>query len=280
MTPAENPGPAETVAETHGGHAPAHAADRPATLHVAGLPVIRSDVAHAVDLVWADARARRARVYALVNAYSATLRRSEPAYAATIEDERCIPLADGAALTLGARMVGIGRIERAPGPDVFSEACVRAASDMTPFYLLGGGEGVAEALRDELVRRNPGLRIVGTSTPPYGVWPRQASEDLCRAVRESGAQVLWLGVSAPKQETWALEWIDELGMPVVCVGAAFDFLAGFKPRAPQWMRRAGLEWLFRLLSEPRRLWKRYLLGNTVFLLDLVRFRSNAPTSRD
>ena len=85
-----------------------------------------------------------------------------------------------------------------------------------------------------------------------------------------------LGVSAPKQEVWAHEFLGELQLPVVCVGAAFDFLAGEKRRAPEWMRAAGLEWAFRLLSEPRRLWKRYLLGNMVFVADFVRYRGRVP----
>jgi len=265
-TPTQNTGPEPARAATA----------RPATVHVAGLPVTPADVGDAVDLIWRDAHTDTPRVYVLVNGYSASLRRSSPAYAAALESPDCVPLADGAALTLGARLAGVGAIGRAPGPDVFTASCVRAASDGTRFFLLGGGEGVAETLRDELVREHPGLLVAGIATPPYGDWPTGASHALCDAVRASGAEILWLGVSAPKQETWALDHLAQLGIPTVCVGAAFDFLAGQKPRAPRWMQRLGLEWLFRLSSEPRRLWKRYLVGNTVFLADLVRFRGRPP----
>jgi N-acetylglucosaminyldiphosphoundecaprenol N-acetyl-beta-D-mannosaminyltransferase len=139
------------------------------------------------------------------------------------------------------------------------------------FYLLGGGEGVVEALAAGLTTRHPGLRIAGLGTPPFGAWSDEDSADMAAAAAASGADIVWVGVSAPKQEIWAVRWASTIGHPVVCVGAAFDFLSGRKARAPRWMRTAGLEWLFRLASEPRRVWKRYLIGNAVFMVDLVRY---------
>jgi len=109
------------------------------------------------------------------------------------------------------------------------------------------------------------------ATPAYGEWPAEETERLVRTVRNSGADVLWMGVAAGKQEVWALRQLDALSMPVLCVGAAFDFLSGTKPRAPGWVRRAGLEWLFRFATEPRRLWRRYTVGNAIYLLDLLRY---------
>jgi N-acetylglucosaminyldiphosphoundecaprenol N-acetyl-beta-D-mannosaminyltransferase len=134
-------------------------------------------------------------------------------------------------------------------------------------------------LRDALVARYPGLQIVGIATPPHGTWPDDVSLDLADQVRRSGAQILWIGVSAPKQEIWARRYLAQTGVPTVCVGAAFDFLSGSMRRAPSWMRKRGLEWLYRLLSDPRRLWKRYLIGNLRFLIDLAHFRSKPPSHR-
>lgn len=257
---------------TSGSHLPINATpSRPPSVHVAGLRIVRATVSQAVDLLLVDAEVRTPRVYALVNGHSASLRRSTPAYAAVLEDERTIGLPDGAAITYGARILGLGDVGRAPGPDVFAAACERAAASGTPVFLLGGGEGVAPCLAEVLIQRFPGLIVSGTATPPFGDWPAHVSLDLCEQVRASEARILWLGVSAPKQEVWALKHLDLLGMPAVCVGAAFDFLAGRKPRAPQWMRDAGVEWVFRLATEPARLWKRYLIGNTIFLADLIRF---------
>jgi N-acetylglucosaminyldiphosphoundecaprenol N-acetyl-beta-D-mannosaminyltransferase len=113
--------------------------------------------------------------------------------------------------------------------------------------------------------------VAGTATPPFGEWSCGDNRQLVEAVQLSGARILFMGVSAPKQEIWAYEHLDELRMPIVCVGAAFDFGTGRKSRAPEWMRAAGLEWVHRLFSEPGRMWRRYLVGNTLFVWDVVRW---------
>jgi N-acetylglucosaminyldiphosphoundecaprenol N-acetyl-beta-D-mannosaminyltransferase len=110
------------------------------------------------------------------------------------------------------------------------------------------------------------------------VWDEAVSVRLVDGVTRSGAQALWLGVSAPKQENWAVAHAELLGMPIACVGAAFDFVAGAQPRAPRWVRAMRMEWLFRLMSEPKRLWRRYLVGNTLFIWDALRFRDR-PASK-
>lgn len=239
-------------------------------LHVAGLPVTRADVTEVLDALWRDANAHEPRVYALVNGHSATLRRVA-GYLDALEAPLTAPLVDGAPVALGVWLTGQGRTARCPGPDLLEAAAARASRDGASFYLLGGAPGVAEALGDCLTTRHPGLRIAGTATPSFDDWSDAESACMADAAAASGASIVWLGVSAPKQEIWAASWAQRVGRPVVCVGAAFDFLSGRKPRAPSWMRAAGLEWLFRLLSEPRRVWKRYLVGNAVFLWDLLRF---------
>jgi N-acetylglucosaminyldiphosphoundecaprenol N-acetyl-beta-D-mannosaminyltransferase len=247
-----------------------------ASVHVAGLRVIRADVTHALELLWHDIARSQAHVFILVNAQSASLRADFPEYAAALEDPRAIGLADGYSVTAGARWFGLGDIGRSPGPDVFTAACTKAAQDGTRIFLLGGGDGVAEQLRAKLVADYPGLQVAGIATPPFGVWPEETSLDLAEQVRASGAQILWLGVSAPKQEIWALRYLEQTGIPTVCVGAAFDFMSGSVNRAPEWMRKQGLEWLHRLFSEPGRLWKRYLVGNVRYLWALARFGTRPP----
>lgn len=220
-------------------------------------------------------------VYVLVNAHSAKLRRESPPYAALLADTgRCVNLPDGASVTYAARLLGYGDIGRCPGPDLMEAICARAAVDGIPVFLLGGAEGVADSLADALRSRHEGLFVAGTATPAFGEWSDEENRRLVEAVTASGARILFTGVSAPKQEIWAYEHLDDLGMPIVCVGAAFDFGTGRKSRAPQWMRRAGLEWVHRLLSEPGRMWKRYLVGNTLFMWDVLRYgRKPAPLPR-
>jgi len=253
-------------------------------VHVAGLTVVDLDVDSAVDRLVADACGRVPRVFVFVNAHSATLRRSDRTYAELLDESVVLPLPDGVAIAFGARLTGQRRIGRAPGPDVFESACAVAARQGLRFALVGGMPGTVAQLATQLRVRHPGLRIVLELTPPVGTWRQDQTDALVTAIRDSDADVVWLGVSAPRQETWAFDNIGEIARPVLCVGAAFDFLAGNKPRAPRWMRRIGMEWLFRLAKEPARLGRRYLVGNVVFMADLVRFRSRRadgwPAHRD
>ena len=166
-----------------------------------------------------------------MNGYSATLSR-DPEYLNVLEGTSTVPLADGFPLIFGARLTSQGGVSRCPGPDLMDHAADRAAIDGTSFFLLGGAGGVAEDLAVALKLRHPGLRIAGTLSPPFGEWDEVISRELVAAVVDSGAEIVWLGVSAPKQEIWAGQWVHDIGRPVVCVGAAFDFLSGRKPRCP------------------------------------------------
>ena len=242
------------------------------SIYIAGLKVTPLPLATAVEMYLADAAAGRARVYIFVNGYSAMLRRSHDAYAYALEDSHAVGVVDGAAVELAGRLRGL-HIERCPGPDFLAAATRRSAEIGVSLYLLGGNEGVAERVAERLTVDNPGIRIAGTECPPFGVWDDEVSARLVANIKASGSQSLWLGVSAPKQEIWAVAQATALGMPIACVGAAFDFITGSQPRAPRWMRSLRLEWLFRLISEPRRLWRRYLIGNAIFVLDALRYGS-------
>jgi N-acetylglucosaminyldiphosphoundecaprenol N-acetyl-beta-D-mannosaminyltransferase len=250
------------------------------SIYVAGLKVTSLSIGAAVDMFLNDARGRRSRVYAFVNGHSAVLRRKYPDYARALDNDLTVGVVDGAAVELAAKLRGEHDITRCPGPDFFAAAAEAAARGHDiRFYLLGGAPGVAERVKDSLVARYPSLNVVGASSPPYGEWDDALSAALIAEITSSGANALWLGVSAPKQEIWAIHHAGQLGMPVACVGAAFDFVAGTKPRAPMWVRAARLEWAFRLLSEPARMWYRYIVGNSIFVFDAVRYgRRRAPGS--
>ncbi|MHB9003866.1 MAG: WecB/TagA/CpsF family glycosyltransferase [Coriobacteriia bacterium] len=232
-------------------------------------------MAQAVAAINGDAVSGVGRVYVLVNAHSATLTRNS-GYRTALLSRDSVFLADGSSVTLGALLCCRLSVPRVPGPDLMDAWARSGAMSGQSAYLLGGAPGVAEQVAEYMRMKHPGLVIAGTHTPSFGEWTDAESREMVRAIRDSDATVVWLGVSAPKQETWASKWVHEIGLPVVCVGAAFDFHAGTKPRAPHWMRAAGIEWLFRLVSEPRRLWKRYLIGNAVFLRDLIRYRGSRP----
>jgi N-acetylglucosaminyldiphosphoundecaprenol N-acetyl-beta-D-mannosaminyltransferase len=125
---------------------------------------------------------------------------------------------------------------------------------------------VAERLADRLRARVPGLAIAGTATPPFRVLNAEEEADVERRINDAKPNIVWVGLSTPKQERWMHAHVGRLDAQVLIgVGAAFDFHAGLKKQAPRWMQRSGLEWLFRLLSEPRRLWRRYLVNNPWFV---------------
>ena len=164
---------------------------------------------------------------------------------------------------------GCGLRQRVYGPDLTLEVCRRAARENLPVFLYGSRPEVLDALAPELALRAPGLTICGFRPSLF----RTSSDDEKRAIveeiRASGAAIVLVGLGCPRQEVWVHEYAQDLGMPLLAVGAAFDFHAGLLSQAPAWMQKRGLEWLYRLLAEPKRLWRRYLYLNPYFLFLLA-----------
>lgn len=158
-----------------------------------------------------------------------------------------------------------GMRERVYGPQLMLEVCRRAAEQGVAIYLYGGSPAVAEELPKRLAAQFPDLRIAGWESPPYRDLTEEEDAALVERIAASGAGIVFIGLGCPKQDFFAARHRDRLPAVQVCVGAAFDFHAGAKPMAPRWMQRSGLEWLYRLACEPRRLWKRYLATNSRFL---------------
>jgi N-acetylglucosaminyldiphosphoundecaprenol N-acetyl-beta-D-mannosaminyltransferase len=156
--------------------------------------------------------------------------------------------------------------ERVYGPDLMLKVCERAAKDAAPIYLYGSTELVVTSLSESLVRMFPGINIVGREPSAFRRLSVDEKAALQRRIRSTGASIVFVGLGCPRQEIFAYELRDSLSAPVLAVGAAFPLLAGILPQAPPWMQRLGLEWLFRLLAEPRRLWRRYLLLNPAYLV--------------
>jgi exopolysaccharide biosynthesis WecB/TagA/CpsF family protein len=159
---------------------------------------------------------------------------------------------------------GAGLKDRVYGPKLMLETCRRAAREGLSIFLFGGTPQLLEALREGLTRRFPGIRIAGMQASKFRRLSAEERDEVVRRIRESGASITFVGLGCPRQEVWAYEFCDALNMPVLAVGAAFNFIAGTLPQAPETMQRWGLEWLFRLINEPRRLWRRYLLLNPMY----------------
>src|ERR1043166_4415623 len=162
-------------------------------------------------------------------------------------------------------MHSVGLRQRVYGPDLTLAVLVRAAQERIPVFFYGSTPEVLSLLQMNLKARFPELIIAGVQPSIFGRTPPEIADQIAGRIRQSGARVVFVGLGCPRQEVWAYEFRDRLRIPIVAVGAAFPFLAGTLRQAPKWMQDRGLEWFFRLCSEPRRLWRRYLLLSPAYL---------------
>jgi N-acetylglucosaminyldiphosphoundecaprenol N-acetyl-beta-D-mannosaminyltransferase len=173
---------------------------------------------------------------------------------------------DGMPLVWVSRLKGFHQVERVYGPDLLLALCRHSTRAGYRHFFYGGGPGVPERLATNLARRFPGLCVAGAYAPPFRALTPEEDARIVQIVNDANPDIVWVGLSTPKQERWMAAHLGRVRAPVMIgVGAAFDFHAGLKKQAPRWMRRSGLEWSFRLLMEPRRLWSRYLVNGPLFL---------------
>lgn len=175
--------------------------------------------------------------------------------------------------------------ERVYGPELMLRCCARAAHEGYPIYLYGSTSDTLRPLKSNLERRFPGLKVAGMSQSRFGTIGADAQEEIASQIRASSARIVFVGLGCPRQETFTWAMRDRVSLPLLAVGAAFDFHAGLATEPPAWMQRHGLQWLHRLAGDPRRLWRRYLLLNPEYVWRLVRQRwfgvaSRAGSSRD
>ena len=165
---------------------------------------------------------------------------------------------DGMSLVWILRLLGHKEVDRVYGPDLMLALCRYGVEKKYRHYLYGGEPGVTEALASRLTNRFEDLQIAGMHSPPFQRLTDNEDRAVIEKINSTNPDIVWVGLSSPKQERWMAEHLGKIEAPVMIgVGAAFDFLSGNKPQAPRWIQRSGFEWLFRLASEPRRLWPRY-----------------------
>jgi N-acetylglucosaminyldiphosphoundecaprenol N-acetyl-beta-D-mannosaminyltransferase len=178
---------------------------------------------------------------------------------------------DGMPLVWAGHRAGASRMKRVYGPDLMLDVLARSAERGWTSYLYGGKDGVPELLAERLAARFPGLRIVGSYSPPFRALTQEEDEAIVERINATNPDLVWIGLSTPKQERWMAAHIGRLDAPAMLgVGAAFDIHAGTLRQAPRWMQRSGLEWAYRLYREPRRLWRRYFSNNPRFALAILR----------
>jgi N-acetylglucosaminyldiphosphoundecaprenol N-acetyl-beta-D-mannosaminyltransferase len=251
---------------------PLPAVPRPPVAEVVGVPLALTDYERTMD--WMDAAiAGRERAIVTAAAVHLVMVAGEDAETRTaIRRDDVLAVPDGQPLVWALKALGHADASRVYGPDLMAKFCQRSARTGTRMYLYGGrNQGALVQLTLSLRRRFPGLRIVGGYSPPYRELTAEEREWVVADINRSGADVVWVGTGQPKQEKWMAAMRSSLDAPILAgVGAAFDFHAGLIPQAPNWMQTFGLEWTFRLAQEPRRLWRRYVRYNPLFMRDFAR----------
>ena len=246
------------------------------TCRLLGTPLAVTDYDQAAALAQAWAHEPGVRAVAAANTHMIALARLDRAFAATLSQfDMIVP--DGMPLVWAMNRRGAGMRDRVYGPTLMLHALARPGSR---HFFLGGTEALLKALVDRLRERFPTLEISGTYAPPFGEWSPEENARIIKKIAASGARTIWIGLGCPKQERWIAEHKAELPDGVYfAIGAAFAFHAGMVSQAPAWMQKRGLEWLYRLAVEPRRLWKRYVVYNTLFLWYLLLENLSGGASR-
>lgn len=189
-----------------------------------------------------------------------------------IYSKALLAIPDGMSIVWAAKFLGTPLKGKVSGSNLFEKLCEIGASKPLKIFLLGGRPQAAERAAEILEHRYPGLNIVGTYCPPYGFErDRREVDFINHQILDAAPDLLFVGLGSPKQEKWIYAHYQQLKVPVaIGVGVSFEFVAGMVKRAPRWMQNCGLEWLFRLLVEPKRLWRRYVIGNPLFMLLMLR----------
>jgi N-acetylglucosaminyldiphosphoundecaprenol N-acetyl-beta-D-mannosaminyltransferase len=245
----------------------------PARYNVLGVGIHALTLTAARDEVVAAARERATRpagaYVCFCDVNSVSCARRDPAHLATL-NRAFLATPDGMPLVWLGRRAGYPYVTRVYGPDLMLAVCAATAGTELTHFFYGGGAGTVEILSEKLRARFPGLRVAGTHTPPFRDLSTEETVSLETRIRELRPDFFWVGLSTPKQEKFMATFASRLDTGVMLgVGAAFDFLSGNVRQAPRWIQRSGLEWLFRLCIEPRRLAPRYFKNNPLFVLRVV-----------
>ncbi|RKT44268.1 WecB/TagA/CpsF family glycosyltransferase [Thiocapsa rosea] len=253
-----------------GGEAPT-----PPILEFFGVPIVNTTMPEAVDWIAARAVGGDPALLAFVNPDCLNIAYVDAEYRRILLDAARV-LPDGIGIHIGCRMLGVALQANVNGTDLFPQLCERAAQTGLGLFLLGARPGIAEAVAANMQAQFPGLRIDGVQD---GYFDPADEDAVIDRINASGAAILLVAFGVPRQEKWLARNHARLTLPVrMGVGGLFDFYSGRIPRAPVWMREIGLEWTWRLMQEPGRMWRRYVIGNPLFLYRVWRQARGGETS--
>lgn len=241
----------------------------PPILHFWGVDIVNTTMTEALDWIEQHVRQQQKALLAFVNPACLNIAYTDEAYRRVLQHaERVLP--DGIGINIGCRLLNQSLLANVNGTDLFPRLCERAEQGGYSLFLLGGQPGVAALTATAMQQHYPKLMIAGVQD---GYFSDQEEPQIIDAINHSGAAVLLVGFGVPKQELWLARCRDRL-QPTVClgIGGLFDYYSGRIPRAPVWLREIGMEWSWRLMQEPGRMWKRYIIGNPLFLYRVWRQR--------
>lgn len=239
------------------------------TVRILGVPISVTDMKAAVDTIGRWVRCKESRYVCACDVHSVMRAQENELHMRALRSANMV-VPDGTPLVWVGQLRGKSQMQRVSGPDLLCAVCERSVQEGWRHYFFGGEPGVAELLAKKLVQKFPGIVIAGTDCPPFRELTKTELDESIQRMQEAKPDIIWVGLGCPKQEIWMDEHHARLrGMTLVGVGAAFDFESGRVKRAPLWLRSYGMEWLHRLISEPRRLWRRYLVLAPRFILTVL-----------
>lgn len=236
---------------------------------VIGAFIDALDWSEAIGRIQQWASNKESRYVCICNAHSVVSASSESDFHKVLS-EADMATPDGAPVAWFLRKIGFPDQQRINGPDLMLKYCDEAQNTGESIFLYGATDETLRVLEIELLKRYPRLSIAGSISPPFRALSEEEDRDVVDKINKSGAGTVWVSLGCPKQEKWMYAHKGRIDAVMIGVGAAFDYHAGTIRRAPVWFQKNGLEWFYRLCSEPRRLWKRYLVTNTIFVLKAAR----------
>ena len=240
-----------------------------ARVNVLGVGISVVNLTSALTVIADAVRARRKGYICVTGVHGVMEAQADAAFRKILNSALlCTP--DGMPMVWAGRLNGHSAMSRVYGPDLMLEVCAWSEKNPCRHFFLGGAPGVAKQLRDRLTAQFPGLQVPGCYTPPFRALNADEQNQLQAAVRAARPDILWVGLSTPKQEKFMAEYLPQLDVTLMIgVGAAFDFHSGRVKQAPRWVQRNGLEWFYRLCQEPRRLARRYFRNNPLFAVKIA-----------
>ncbi len=234
-------------------------------MRILGVSVHPTSYQAAVSQITSWAKMKESRYVCAANVHMVMEAYDSPSFMQVVNDADLVT-PDGMPLVWTMRRSGLPGQERVYGPDLMIKLIEASAENSIPIGFYGGSPKVLENLVDRMKKEFPSMDIAYSFSPPFRPLSNEEDLEIINGINSTGARILFVGLGCPKQELWMAQHKGKIYAAMVGVGAAFDYYAGTKPQAPAWMQKRGLEWVYRFLKEPRRLWKRYLVHNPRFLV--------------